>query len=85
MGQFSPNPAIVNQVHELYERKYRQGGTDPYGQPYPRSARITKTEIKQVLTCRANEDYSPLFSTDLYQKRSGAYTRLLCVIATCVG
>ena len=85
MSHILLNADLVNQIHQQYESEYRSTEVDPYGQPYPKSPRITKSEIKQVLTCRANEDFTPLFDTELYQKRSGAYTRLLFIIECCLG
>lgn len=80
MGQVLLDSKLINRIYGIYEKKHRAGGVDPYGYPYPRSPKVTKSEIKQILTCRANEDYTPMYCTDLYLNRSGAYTKLLFVI-----
>ena len=39
--------------------------------------KIYKKEIKQYIDCYKKQDYTPMFSTDLYINRGGAYCRML--------
>lgn len=39
--------------------------------------KIYKKEIKQYVDCYKKQDYTPMFSTDLYINRGGAYCRML--------
>lgn len=46
---------------------------------YMRSAgrKIYKKEIKQYLECYNKQDYSPMWSTDLYVNRGGTYCEMI--------
>ena len=39
--------------------------------------KIYKKEIKQYLECYNKQDYSPMWSTDLYVNRSGTYCEMI--------
>ena len=39
--------------------------------------RIYKKEIKQYLECYNKQDYSPMWSTDLYINRGGVYCEMI--------
>ena len=39
--------------------------------------KIYKKEIKQYLECYDKQDYSPMWSTDLYINRGGAYCEMI--------
>lgn len=42
--------------------------------------KIYKKEIKQYLECYDKQDYSPMWSTDLYINRGGAYCEMMLEI-----
>lgn len=56
---------IVNKVYNILRSKGRK---------------IYKKEIKQYLECYNKQDYSPIWSTDLYINRGGTYCEMISEI-----
>ena len=49
---------------------------------YTKKARyVALKEIKKILECKMNGDFSPMFTTGLYQNNSGVYCALLCSVS----
>ena len=48
-----------------------------YNELRSKGRKIYKKEIKQYLECYDKQDYSPMWSTDLYINRGGAYCEMI--------
>lgn len=53
---------------------------DVYNELRSRGRKIYKKEIKMFLECLDKQDYKPMFSTDLYVNRGGAYCEMLEIV-----
>ena len=51
-----------------------------YNELRSKGRKIYKKEIKQYLECCDKQDYSPMWSTDLYINRGGAYCEMISEI-----
>ena len=51
-----------------------------YNELRSKGRKIYKKEIRQYLECYKNQDYSPMWETDLYINRGGTYCEMMSEI-----